>query len=151
MFVQVSGKCNICAQLAAARSTRKDDVGRQQLENFRLLHRTMYMSEKNHYYARAREAATGGFDAMSINTDGMTQSNCKIPYLQNLAVFPSEHLHQHIQGVLEHGREFVVYRSFNNVRHGANLAIHCLLLQLENRMQAFREYFTFVLHTYTIV
>lgn len=99
----------------------------------------MYMSEKNQYYMRAKEAAAPGSDSLSINTDGMTQSNCKIPYLQNLAEFPGQHLQQHIQGVLEHGREFVVYRSFNNVRHGANLAIHCLLLQLENRMEAFRK------------
>lgn len=98
----------------------------------------MYMGEKNAYYARAQEAASGRGDSMSLNTDGMTQSNCKIPYLQNLAEF-SHPLAQHIQGVLEHGREFVVYRSFNNLRHDANLALHCLLLQLEDRMKAFSK------------
>ena len=36
-------------------------------------------------------------------------------------------------GVIEHGEEIVIYRSYENVRKDACLAIHCMLLQIERR------------------
>ena len=39
-----------------------------------------------------------------------------------------------ILGVIEHGQEIVIYRTYENVRKDACLAIHCMLLQLERRM-----------------
>ena len=37
-------------------------------------------------------------------------------------------------GVIEHGQEVVIYRTFENVRKDSCLAIHCLLLQIERRL-----------------
>ena len=37
-------------------------------------------------------------------------------------------------GAYEHGRCFTMFRSFCNVRHDSNLAIHCLLLTLEREL-----------------
>ena len=44
-----------------------------------------------------------------------------------------EKVTQHLQGVIEHGHEFVIYRTFEHVRKDACLAIHCLLVQIERR------------------
>jgi len=41
------------------------------------------------------------------------------------------HYKQHIQGILNHGRNLTLYRSFNNISNGSNLAIHTWLLNLE--------------------
>ena len=35
------------------------------------------------------------------------------------------------QGVLEHGKRFVIYRTFHNLTNNANLSIYCFLAQLE--------------------
>jgi len=69
---------------------------------------------------------------MSIITDGMAQVHCELPWQANLATFP-EKLTQHFQGVLEHGRKISIFRTFENVGTGSNLAIHSLLRVLENR------------------
>lgn len=43
---------------------------------------------------------------------------------------------QHLQGVLGHGsgRGIKIYRTFDNIKNGANLAIYCLLASLEAQM-----------------
>lgn len=64
----------------------------------------------------------------------MSQSHTVIPWLANLAQFPYS-LNHHLQGLISHGDVFVIYRTFHNVRKDSNLAIHCLLLQLERRME----------------
>ena len=43
-------------------------------------------------------------------------------------------LQQYILGVIEHGQEFVIYRTYENVRKDSCLAIHCMLLQIERRL-----------------
>jgi hypothetical protein len=43
------------------------------------LHRSMYMGEKESYYARCVEAMRDPEHAMSINTDGMDQFKTSIP------------------------------------------------------------------------
>ena len=40
----------------------------------------------------------------------------------------------YLPGVIEHGQELVIYRTFENVRKDACLAIHCMLLQIERRL-----------------
>ena len=91
----------------------------------------MYMGEKEAYYARCLEAMRDPEHTMSINTDGMDQFKTSIP--RNLGDLPQ--CGQHLQGVIEHGQKFVIYRSFDNVRKDSALAIHCMLSQIERRMQ----------------
>jgi hypothetical protein len=91
----------------------------------------MYMGEKEAYYARCLEAMRDPEHAMSINTDGMDQFKTTIP--RNIGDIPQ--CGQHLQGVIEHGQEFVIYRTFDNVRKDSSLAIHCMLLQIERRFR----------------
>lgn len=133
-YKQVAGKCETCAKLSALRRKRRDHYGRRQYTELHALHRSMFTGERQMYYDRRCEAILHPDQIMSINTDGMNQNHSKIPYLAGLQDFPRP-LGQHIQGVLEHGEEFVMYRSFHHVRHDTNLAIHCILLQLEQRMK----------------
>lgn len=60
----------------------------------------------------------------------MAQSHCQLPWLANLNNFGNT-LPQHIQGVVVHGRNTMLYRTFHTVGGGANLQIHTLLLTLE--------------------
>jgi hypothetical protein len=69
--------------------------------------------------------------AMNINTDGMDQFKTSIP--RNIGDIPQ--FGQHLQGVNEHGQEFIIYRSFDNVRKDSSLAIHCMLSQIERRLR----------------
>jgi len=71
-------------------------------------------------------------DYMSIITDGMAQVHCELPWQANLTTFP-EKLTQYFQGVLEHGRKISIFRTFENVGTGSNLAVHSMLRVLENR------------------
>lgn len=93
---------------------------------------------------------------MSIITDGMAQIHSELPWQGNNSNF-QEILTQHLQvllkhnksdvlhcltlsfcdqGVLEHGTSTVsIFRSYENVVNGANLAIHSLLRVLENRLR----------------
>ena len=91
----------------------------------------MYMGEKESYYARCLEAMRDPEHAMSINTDGMDQFKTSIP--RNIGDIPQ--FGQHLQGVIEHGQEFIIYRSFDNVRKDSSLAIHCMLSQIERRLR----------------
>ena len=91
----------------------------------------MYMGEKEAYYARCLEAMRNPEHAMSINTDGMDQFKTSIP--RNIGDIPQ--FGQHLQGVIEHGQEFVIYRSFDNVRKDSALAIHSMLSQIERRVE----------------
>jgi hypothetical protein len=102
------------------------------------MHRTMYIGEKHAYYERAQEAVQMPGSAMSLISDGMCQNHSKCPWLGNLKDFPAC-ITQHLQGVLEHGREMTIYRTFNNVASDSNLAIHCFLLQLEARIKVHGE------------
>lgn len=90
------------------------------------------MGEKEIYYSNAYKAMSHPEEFMSINTDGIDQfkTNCPV----NIGV-PTECMTQHLQGVIEHGQEYLMYRTFPNVKKDANLAIHCLLLQIERRFQ----------------
>ena len=99
--------------------------------NLYSFHRAMYTGEKEAYYSRCLDAMRQPEQFMSINTDGMDQFKTSIP--RNIGDLPQ--CGQHLQGVIEHGQEFVIYRSYDNVRKDQCLAMHCLLLQIERRIR----------------
>jgi hypothetical protein len=74
---------------------------------------------------------------MSIIIDGMDQNHCRIPRPGQDLAYPNEQLTQHITGLLEHepGVGLTVYRNFENISKGANLTIHCILLQIEGFLE----------------
>jgi len=53
-----------------------------------------------------------------------------------LQTFGTSALPQHLQGVLNHGRNFTIYRTFHNIINDSNLQIHCFLLSLESTLRA---------------
>lgn len=86
------------------------------------------------YKKRCHEAmesnATPKPKVMSIIIDGMDQAKCNVPYGGSQSAF-SKALPQHITGVKEHGVQLCLYRTVLTVSKGADLTIHCILLQLE--------------------
>ena len=90
------------------------------------------MAEKSGYYERVRDCYDNPDIILSVIGDGMSQGHCEIPYLSNLQTFTKK-LNQHLQGMLEHGspRLLTLFRTFNNVKNGANLNIFCFLHRLE--------------------
>lgn len=46
-------------------------------------HRNMYMSEREQYYNRRKEAKDNPDTIMSIITDGFAQSHCMLPWIAN--------------------------------------------------------------------
>ncbi len=67
---------------------------------------------------------------MSVIIDGMDQNHCRVPYLGTQNSF-STPIKQIITGIKEHGHGVTIYRTINTVKKGANLNIHCFLMQLE--------------------
>jgi hypothetical protein len=129
-YKDVSGKCDTCAALSAMRRKHLDHATRAYVTELHALHRTMYMGERLHYYGRRNDAFLMPALYASFIADGMQQTHCLLPWVGNLLNF-SPHLPQHLQGVISHGRDIKIYRTFHNVRGGANSAIHCFLLALE--------------------
>jgi hypothetical protein len=66
----------------------------------------MYMGEKMAYYSKINMAVQDPENYMSIISDGMAQGHTELPWMANLKQFPQT-LPQHLQGIIEHGREFV--------------------------------------------
>lgn len=97
---------------------------RRRVTSLHALHRYTYM-----HYVKINAAISSPHSSMSIIIDGMAQQHSELPYLANLKTFPSQ---------LPRTRSAVcstVYRTFGNVEENANLAIHCILMQLEDRIQ----------------
>ena len=67
---------------------------------------------------------------MSTISDGMAQLHCLLPYFGNQYTV-NVNYKQHIQGIINHGRTLTLYRTFNNICNGSNLAIHTWLMNLE--------------------
>jgi hypothetical protein len=124
-----TGKCKTCAALSEARQKQLGVAGRKFLTELHALHRTMYMGERLAYYKRRNDAILMPTSYWSGISDGMQQNHCLLPYRGNHYPF-SPTLPQHIQGVISHGRSIQMFRTFHNVKKGANLSIHCLLLAL---------------------
>jgi hypothetical protein len=129
-FKAVNGKCATCALLSHARKSRRDPASRAHITLMHALHRTEYMGERLAYYARREMAMAFPLLYLSIISDGMAQVHCVLPYLANLKQFGNP-LPQHLQGCYVHGQALTIYRTYHNVLGGANLQIHCFLLELE--------------------
>jgi hypothetical protein len=74
---------------------------------------------------------------MSIIIDGMAQNHTQLPYLANVKDFGDKKLDMHLEGVIEHGHSFTMYRTFNNIKADSNLIIHVILKQIEKRLQRY--------------
>ena len=88
------------------------------------------MGERVEYYARRNDAILSPHSFMSLIADGMQQAHCQLPWQANLYQY-SPYLPQHIQGVVNHGRNIKMFRTFHNVQMNANTQVHCLLKALE--------------------
>jgi len=131
-FKAVSGKCMTCSHLSELRLNTRDNARRANVTLLHSYHRHMYMGEREGYYKRQALALRDPQRYMSLIIDGMQQGHSEIPYQANQAQFPNK-IKQHLQGVIEHGDNFTMYRSFANVQSASNLNIHSFLLQLERR------------------
>ena len=124
------GHCNLCTLLGEKRRKYRDKLGRQEVTTLFALHRMSTMGERRKYYERRIEASMNSHLGLSTIADGMQQNHCILPWYGNTKN-PGLHIKQHLQGVLMHGHNMTVYRTFSNVGGGANLAIHTWLLSLE--------------------
>jgi hypothetical protein len=130
----VTGKCHYCAVLTALRTegSRKKQV-KARVTDMHALHRATYMMERKKYYENMRKAVD---EPESIILDGMAKNHTVLPHIANMKQF-SAPLGTHLQGVIEHSQSFTMYRTFANVNDDSNLAIHCILRQLEARIERF--------------
>jgi hypothetical protein len=134
-YKAVTGKCQCCTILTELRSKSQKPAVRKRVTNMHAFHRSLYMSERNEYYKKQKQAVDDPSNYMRIIIDGMAQNHTTLPYLANMKQFPSPFT-MHLQGILlELGQNFTMYRSFAIVISDSNLAIHCILLQLEKRYQ----------------
>lgn len=128
-FLCLAGKCMTCAHLAHLRRKYKGVNERRYITMLHLYHKGMYMGERIEYSKRRNNAEREPDVFCSMISDGMAQNHCKLPWWSNNKdVTP---MVQHLQGVLNHGRFFNVYRTFDNISNGANLAMYCFLSSLE--------------------
>lgn len=132
-LIQVTGKCDCCANLSSARRLYSDAHRRSLVTAMHAHHRAMYMGEREEYYRQRRLACEDPYNYMSFISDGMAQTHTQLPWNGNIRGF-SECLPQHLQGVLVHGSELLLLRTFHNLKNDANLGIHCFLLTLERRL-----------------
>jgi hypothetical protein len=129
-YKAVTGKCSTCAALSVAKRKKLDIATRKYLNELTSLHRSFYMGERIMYYSRRNDAILTPSMFMSLIADGMQQSHCLLPWQANMYQY-SPCLPQHLQGVVNHGRNIHIYRTFHNVQHNANMALHCFLKALE--------------------
>lgn len=122
----------MCEILDTLRNDSKTTYESERVKELFAGHRSHFMGEKMAYYNNAYKAMNQPEQFMSINTDGMDQFKTHCPV--NVGI-PADGMTQHLQGVIEHGQEYLMYRTFPNVKKDANLAIHCLLLQIERRIK----------------
>ena len=132
------GHCNLCSLLGEKRRQFRDRNGRQEVTNLFPLHCLSIMGERRAYYDRRMEAMNNKTLFLSTIADGMQQNHCFLPWFGNQKA-PAKHVKQHLQGVLMHGDNITIYRTFGNVGGGANLAIHTWLLSLERYFKKHNE------------
>ena len=94
------------------------------------------MGERREYAERRYLARQQPDKYMSTISDGMAQLHCLLPYFGNQYTV-NVNYRQHIQGIINHGRTLTLYRTFNNICNGSNLAIHTWLLNLEAIYEGF--------------
>ena len=130
-FKQCCGKCMTCLKLTEARRTTRDKNKKDYITTLFGYHRISFMGERATYANRRFLARMYPRQYVSTIMDGMAQLHCLLPYFANKYAV-SVNYKQHIQGIINHGRSLTLYRTFNNIYNGANLAIHTWLLNLEN-------------------
>lgn len=74
--------------------------------------------------------------ALSTIGDGMAQVHNLLPHLGAAGGALCPKLDTHLQGLLVHGKRFAVYRHFNNVPKGFNVAAYAWLSELDNELRA---------------
>jgi hypothetical protein len=132
------GHCNLCTTLSEKRRQYRDREGRQEVTNLFALHRLSIVGERRAYYDRRMEASLSKSIYLSTIADGMQQNHCFLPWYAN-SKMPSIHVKQHLQGILMHGHNMRVYRTYSNIGGGANLAIHTWLLSLEEYFEKYKS------------
>jgi hypothetical protein len=129
---RVSGKCWTCAYINILHQQNNDHNIQLAAKHLMIMHRSgLFMLERMEYKRRVHEAVHLYPDTtMSSIVDGASANHCNLPQ-----VGPNQTLHpafqQHLEGVLNHGRDFVMYRTFPHVQKSADLIIYCLLMELE--------------------
>jgi hypothetical protein len=131
-FKHCCGKCNLCAALSELRRRFTDVRGREEVSRLYEVHRMTYMGERECYYARRLLAMHEPWNYLSTIADGMQQNRAMIPWFGHRKP-PPVHLKQHLQGILMHGKQLRIYRSFSNVCVNANFCVHTWLLSLEEQ------------------
>lgn len=129
---RVSGKCWTCAHINTMRHETSDVHTLEALKQLMIMHRGgLFMLERIQYKRRVYEAVkVDPQRIMSSITDGASSNHVHIPHVgPNQQMSPA--FEQHLQGVLNHGRDFVLYRTFPHVPKSADLVIFCLLNELE--------------------
>jgi hypothetical protein len=119
----VGGKCFTCADISNLKQKLKKPAERRQLSTLQYLHSKLYMAERQTYYERRLEATRSCGGILSTISDGMAQCHCQLPWFRN-KLSSAEKLNLHLQGVLEHGNEFVTYLTYDNIKSGENLTMH---------------------------
>lgn len=105
-YKAVTGKCHTCAILSELRKKEHRPKMQQGITHLHALHRITYMAERRIYYQKIVKAVLEPESYMSAIVDGMAENHTELPYLGNLKQSPKR-LPMHLQGVLEHGEEFV--------------------------------------------
>jgi hypothetical protein len=113
-FKAVSGKCTFCALLTDLRKDSQNRHFRQLITDMHALHRMTYMSERLVYYRKIMKAFNEPVEYMSIIFDGMAQNHTDLPYMANQKDWGDRKLRMHLQGVLEHHKQFVSFIFFNS-------------------------------------
>jgi hypothetical protein len=111
-------------------------VTRKEISFLYLGHKSMYMGERLLYAQRIDEAVSHSNEGrfLSLVMDGMQQAHSELPWFAN-TLTANDKLKQHLQGVTTHGKRSRIYRTFDNFKGGANLAIHTFLLALWEEYQ----------------
>lgn len=134
-YCDIPGKCQTCYEIDQLRNSRKEAIAQEMLKTAHALHRGgLFMLERNAYKERVLYAIEKNAvrpSVLSIIIDGMDQNHCEMPYLGTQKQCSSA-MKQTIVGVLEHGEGLTIYRGVETVQKGADLTIHCILLQLES-------------------
>jgi hypothetical protein len=95
-FKAVTGKCNTCALLSIARRKYRGRDHRLYVTRLYELHRSAYMNERIAYATRSMQANLFPKEYLSMNSDGMAQIHCRLPWMANVSSF-KQHLPQPIQ------------------------------------------------------
>jgi hypothetical protein len=88
------------------------------------------MSERQQYYDRRAKALRVPNKYLSTIGDGMAQLHNMLPHLGASGSTLCPQFDTHLQGIIVHGKRFTVYRHFENVPKGTNVALHAWLSEL---------------------